>query len=337
MVTPSSTLAIRGTRVSVFDQPPFAPSAVSLTGRAEYRTAKRQVAFGGKDQGRTDVSSTADTAAELSLLRSFVDPISTFGRPEQDRRLLNQLQAKGDLLLRGGELAIATGGPVTDPQLASFIAGQGRFNIALRWDGPVDMDLFVLTPDAKTGLPAYTLGNPSYAGSIFKDIGLFQGVNTTVPPVTAARTADGGRIKFDQIALGGGGLELASWTNPPRVPYTIAVALNNHIAENPKYPTESVFRLEAFLDGKRVPVMLNYEAARDVGQKPEYGPILERNLQLVGGGRVIWVNPPANFNGVFGLSAVDLSPTSNTSRASRAKAAAAKPIMGPVIPLVRKK
>src|SRR4051794_38933919 len=30
MVTPSSTLAIRGTKVSVFDQPPFAPSAISL-------------------------------------------------------------------------------------------------------------------------------------------------------------------------------------------------------------------------------------------------------------------------------------------------------------------
>ena len=123
MVTPSTTLAIRGTRVSVFDQPPFAPSAVSLTGRAEYRTPKRQVAFGGKNAGRTEVSSTADTPAELSLLGSFVDPVSTFGRPESDRRLLNQLPAKGDILLRGGELALATGGPVTDPQLAGFIAG----------------------------------------------------------------------------------------------------------------------------------------------------------------------------------------------------------------------
>src|SRR3954468_17991917 len=156
LVSPSSTLAIRGTKVSIYDQPPFAPSAVSLTGRAQYRTAKRQVAFGGKGQGRTDVSSTSDSPAQLSLLRSFVDPVSTFGRPEQDRVLLNQLQAKGDLLLRNGQLALATGGPVTDPQLASFIAGQGRFNIALRWDGPVDMDLFVLTPDARTGLPAYT-------------------------------------------------------------------------------------------------------------------------------------------------------------------------------------
>src|SRR4051812_5626131 len=42
-VSPSSTLAIRGTKVSIFDQPPSAPSAVSLTGRAVYKTNKSEV------------------------------------------------------------------------------------------------------------------------------------------------------------------------------------------------------------------------------------------------------------------------------------------------------
>src|SRR3954470_2805912 len=99
LVSPSSTLAIRGTKVSIYDQPPFAPSAVSLTGRAEYRTAKRQVAFGGKGQGRTDVSSNSDSAAEFSLLQTFVDPSSSFGRPSADKQLLAQLQSKGDIVL----------------------------------------------------------------------------------------------------------------------------------------------------------------------------------------------------------------------------------------------
>src|SRR5215212_10928391 len=58
LVSPSSTLAIRGTQVSIYDQPPFAPSAVSLTGRAVFRSAKGQVAFGGKGQGKTDVNAT---------------------------------------------------------------------------------------------------------------------------------------------------------------------------------------------------------------------------------------------------------------------------------------
>ena len=338
MVTPSSTLAIRGTKVSVFDQPPFAPSAVSLTGRAEYRTAKRQVAFGGTGRGRADVSSANASAAEFSLLRSFVDPVSTFGRPEQDRRLINQLQAKGDLLLRNGELAVALGGPVTDRQLADITAGQGRFNIALRWDGPVDMDLFVLTPDAKTGLPAHTLGNPSYRGSIFKDIGLFQGVNTTVPPVTAARTPDGGRIRFDQVAIGGGGIEFASWNDPvPQVPYTIAVAFYDRTPVDPNYPQTVSFRLDAFLDNKRVPLLQNYPDVRDNAAEPVYAPTFSSTLFLndITGGRLVLVNPPPNFPGAFDMSAVDLSPEvvgpiiAPTARAARP--AAARPTKAPLV------
>src|SRR4051794_31847095 len=114
LVSPSSTLAIRGTKVSVYDQPPFAPSAVSLTGRAVYTTAKRQVAFGGKGQGKTDVSSTTDNPGQYPLLQTFVDPNSTFGRPPTDQKLINQLQAKGDIVTRNGELAVAFGPAVTD-------------------------------------------------------------------------------------------------------------------------------------------------------------------------------------------------------------------------------
>ncbi|HEY7120134.1 MAG TPA: hypothetical protein VH475_26335 [Tepidisphaeraceae bacterium] len=341
MVTPSSTLAIRGTRVSVFDQPPFAPSAVSLTGRAEYRTAKRQIAFGGKGEGRTDVSSQIESPGELSLLRSYVDPASHFGRPDEDERLISQLQAKGDLVLRNGELAVAFGGPVTDRQLVDITRNQGRFNIALRWFGPGDFDLFVLTPDPKTGLPAYTLGNPSYRGSIFKDIGLFQSTTgQDIPAVTAGRTADGGRIRFDQIAFGKGGLELASWNTPvPQVPYTIAVAYYNHLTEDPNYPASGSFQVDAFLDGKRVPLMQNYQAVRDVQAAPVFGPVYQNTVQLLGRGSTILVNPPSDFNGQFDLTSADLSPeaagninpsssSSRSARRSRDKsvtAAAAQP------------
>src|SRR5437763_1541300 len=53
--SPSSTLAVRGTKVSLYDQRPFAPQAVSLTGRAQFKDAKKRVAFGGKGAGKTTV------------------------------------------------------------------------------------------------------------------------------------------------------------------------------------------------------------------------------------------------------------------------------------------
>src|SRR5262245_24071872 len=53
--SPSSTLAIRGTKVSLTDQRPFNAVAVSLTGRAQFSDAKKKVAFGNKGAGKLKV------------------------------------------------------------------------------------------------------------------------------------------------------------------------------------------------------------------------------------------------------------------------------------------
>jgi hypothetical protein len=307
LVSPSSTLAIRGTRVSIYDQPPFTPSAVSLTGRALYTSAKRQIAFGGKGQGKTNVDSQNDSPGQVSLLQTFVDPNSHFGRPDADQKLINQLQAKGDIVLNNGQLALAFGPAVTDKQLLDLIQSQGRFDISLRWFGPGDFDLFVLTNDIKTGQP-YTLGNPSYVGSVFKDIGLFssdQGFN----PVTLAKTPDGGRIKFDQVAFGGGGIELASWNTPvPQVGYTVAIVYYDHRDVNKKYPVRQMFRVDAFLDGKSVPVLTNFdELVRGTATELKFGPTYTGTASLIDSEKILVVSPPDKLHGDIRLTAVDLS------------------------------
>lgn len=271
IVTPQSTLAVGGTQLSAYDQPPFAPRAVSLTGRVNFRTFKQQVAFGGKGQGKSEVTSETETPAQYSLLQTFVDPTSSFGRPPQDQKLINQLQSKGDILLNNGQLALAYGGPVTDAQLQDFLSSQGRFNISMRWFGPGDYDMFVLLPDPVTGLPAFTLGNPSYAGSVFKDVGF---LDEFVPAVTAGRTPEGGRMKFDQIAFGGGGIELASWDTPvPQIGYTVAIVYYDQRNRIKDYPTENSFRIDAFLDGKRVPVLTNFdEVLAGTATELKFGP-----------------------------------------------------------------
>ena len=288
LVSPSSTLAVRGTRVSIFDQPPYAPSAVSLTGRAEYMTARRQIAFGGKGAGRTDVSSNADSPAANALTRTFVDPQSAYGRPEADQRLITRLQSKGDIVLRGGDLAAATGGPVSDPQLQSFLAGQGRFNISLRWDGRGDFDLFVLgTSPPTTGTP-YTLGNPSYgSGSIFQDVGIF-GIDPQAKLTTTARSPDGGRILPDRAAAGGGRVEVASWGRSgepvPQQGYTIGILYHDPKGKPAKYPVRSDFTVEAFLDGKRLPVFTNLlEVAFGIDRELRLAPAYNGTASLVPG------------------------------------------------------
>src|SRR5688500_3882985 len=70
--SPSSSLAVRGTQVSLYDQAPFVPEAVSLTGRAQFRNLRKQVvAFGGKRRAavRADDTTPAQAAFVESTLQ----------------------------------------------------------------------------------------------------------------------------------------------------------------------------------------------------------------------------------------------------------------------------
>src|SRR5688500_13214414 len=90
--SPSSSLAVRGTRVSLYDQPPFASEAVSLTGRAQFRNVRGQVvSFGGKRRAavREEEATAAQTALAESTLR---DP--EIERNEQQLRELRFLFAQ---------------------------------------------------------------------------------------------------------------------------------------------------------------------------------------------------------------------------------------------------
>jgi hypothetical protein len=94
--SPNSVLAVRGTKVSLYDQPPFAPEATSLTGRAYFRDIKKQVAFGGKNAGKTKVNTASDTPAGYALDQTFTDPRGQFaGRTETDNLFLLATSANG--------------------------------------------------------------------------------------------------------------------------------------------------------------------------------------------------------------------------------------------------
>jgi hypothetical protein len=92
--SPSSVLAVRGTKVSIYDQPPFAPRAVSLTGRAQFRDLKKQVNFGGV--GKTQVSEKKDTPAAFAKDQTTNDPRGSFaGRTTDDEVLQTSLSTYG--------------------------------------------------------------------------------------------------------------------------------------------------------------------------------------------------------------------------------------------------
>ncbi len=79
IVTPSSTLAVRGTEVSMFDNAPYPPEAQSLTGKAIYHNSSgQQFAFGSKNGGTNKVTGDTVGAAQTQLNTGFVDPDGSF-------------------------------------------------------------------------------------------------------------------------------------------------------------------------------------------------------------------------------------------------------------------
>ncbi|HEX8521093.1 MAG TPA: hypothetical protein VF669_02480 [Tepidisphaeraceae bacterium] len=224
--SPNATLAVRGTRVSLFDQPPFTPQAVSLTGRAEFQGFRRQaVAFGNRGQGRTVINTETNSPGELALRSSTIDPTLHGERPTSEVPLVENLISRGATVTfdRGSGLRIIKGGtvPRTDAELAPLIPGQLAF--VLRWTGNTNLDLAVSTPNTSA-----TLGG-----------------EFVYPVAGLAVAPSGGRTAFDHQGGKSGGIEVVFFNKD--------VTNGIYSLAGPNVGTEpAVATLDAFYNGKRI-------------------------------------------------------------------------------------
>jgi hypothetical protein len=237
--SPSSTLAVRGTRVNLYDQPPFTPSAESYTGRAIYTYAKRQTALGGPGRGAI-VRANRGTAAESARGDTVVDPSIAAARTDSDARLIETETSRGALLSfdeRTG-INVIKGGPGApgDEELARFLPG--RFNVIARWTGNQDLNL-ILDPQF---FPADQILNNI---GFFADNGqvdeiLFPGFGLNV-------TATGGKTEFDHRGGTNGGYEVGYYPNPKTGIYGIIVLPGGRGGRDP-----ANVKIQAFLDGQPI-------------------------------------------------------------------------------------
>jgi hypothetical protein len=236
--SPSSTLAVRGTRVNLYDQPPFTPSAESYTGRAIYTYAKRQTALGGPGRGAI-VRSDRGSAAESALGETVVDPSIAQARTNSDAKLIETEVSRGAIAgfdERTG-IEVIKGGPGApgDDELAKFLPG--KFNVIARWTGNQDLNL-VLDPEF---FPAnQILANIGFFGDNGPDEILFPGFGQNV-------TATGGTIAFDHRGGTNGGYEVAFYDKPKTGIYGIIVLPGGHGGREP-----ADVKIQAFLDGKAI-------------------------------------------------------------------------------------
>ena len=187
IVSPSSTLAVRGTRVSLYDQPPYVPEAVSLTGRAVFDTLGRQrVAFGAKGEGTAAVTAANPDPAGNALASRLIDPSIANARTPAEQRLLADLITNGAVVTYSNTLMlpVVRGGPVPgDAQLPSLVTGNLVFIV--RWDTDTHVQMQMLA----TG-----------------------GTGEFIAPVLGLnRTPTGGHILFDHLGGPNGGFEIITY------------------------------------------------------------------------------------------------------------------------------
>lgn len=191
--SPTATLSIRGTRVSLYDQPPFVAEAVNLRGVASFQVGKGNTyALAHAGNGGTAANSKNPEAAGLALNESLVDPGNSTSRTDSESKLIDQLPSVGTLGLFGG-LSGQVHGFDTGPQNTFNVQRHLEFTVS--WIGNADVDMFVISP-LKEQLATYPPGGIPVAGG--------------TGPI-ASSTPSGGIIAFDFTAPNGH--ETADWAN----------------------------------------------------------------------------------------------------------------------------
>lgn len=206
IASPSGTLAVRGTVVSLYDQPPFIPEAVSYTGQARFRDAHRQVNVGSKGGGKQTVAGDKDSAAETALSDGVIDPKFGGARTQSERAFIASEVARGGVVSFDpiAQIAVVRGGsPIRDDnQLARSLPG--KVDIVARWFGNADVNLEVFV-DLRDPLTAL-LNSPNG----------FHASEYLYPGYGLNHSKSGGTIPFDHRGGPNGGTEVAFWNKVPK-------------------------------------------------------------------------------------------------------------------------
>jgi hypothetical protein len=197
IVSPSSTLAVRGTNVCSYDQPPFLPEATSYTGRALYTFHKSTVPVGTKGGSFANAQAGTDGAAQTALNQTVVDPRYAATLSASDQQLVSSEVARGAVLSYDpvAGIPVITGGrPAYDTELPSELPGS--LNFVLRWTGNADLNIEV---GVDKGDPLTNIANGFQQGEFL------------YPGYGYQNSASGGHIPFDDRGGPTGGEEFAYW------------------------------------------------------------------------------------------------------------------------------
>ncbi len=247
--SPNSALAVRGTRVSITDEPPFAPEATSLTGRATFQNTRRKlVAFGGAKKATVRGSQTA--AAEQALDTSILVHSREMAATDFEQLQITSVLSRGGRVI--GDVLIGNSS-ISDQKLPSIVPADS-LSFVLRWDGGAlrdfhDLNLAVISPLDSNASPDF-VANPPFIVSLQPNEPVSIKTRANEFPRTSR---SGGRIGGNHI--GPEGLEIATWP-ASYTPGSWGINVYNLLKASPP-PTALVdpvtsYRLDVFVNKTNV-------------------------------------------------------------------------------------
>jgi hypothetical protein len=268
--TPGSTLSVRGTVVQVTDRPGFAPSAVSFTGRALFKTARGTIAVGSKGGKYARVTAGDSDAAQSALSETVVDPAAALARTTTDARLIAQQVSLGALVSfdnRADIPVIRDSAPFSDAELLNNLPG--TLDFVLRWTGNADLNLVVYdqpltAPDIAQGKALAAKGlTPAPPASGLSDASLgqialtrqgFQPKELLFPGFGLNVSPTGGVIPYDNRGGPQGGMEIAYWPGTaPQGIFGVAAIHKSGLPVN--------YTINAFYNGSPLPITYSNSTA----------------------------------------------------------------------------
>ena len=212
--SPNSALALRGTKVSLFDQEGFDPEAISLTGAALYiNTRGQRVPFGG--QQRAAVSGSQTSAAEAAAQRTIALLSPDLSRLDFENHEVSIVIQRGGFV--SGDVIVG------NLHLSDFPRLPGALDFVLQWTGGPshalnDLNLAVFSPLSTAGKPDF-VANPPFTVSLTPGSLASEQIRAKSYP---QNSPSGGSISKNSV--GPDGLELASWgKNYPTGTYKVVV------------------------------------------------------------------------------------------------------------------
>jgi hypothetical protein len=145
--SPSSVLAVRGTKFIAQDEAPFPARAISLSGRVMFRDAHKLVAVGSKGGAKAKVDTESDTPAATALKTTNNLPNGKFAGTSNEEALRNLQSAVG------GFQNLGVASLIDQARLQNFtviaVIIKEQLQMQMSWEGSLgsQVALAVIAPD----------------------------------------------------------------------------------------------------------------------------------------------------------------------------------------------